>query len=76
METSQRVVKETAKLDKRMILDVVESMQHLIDILNKSYSMMQDFNALADAFKTSNILTTNVMQVSPLLSVVSECLTL
>ena len=49
--------------DNKTIRDVLESMRHLVQMLNNSYRMMQDFNALAETLKTPNILTGDIIQV-------------
>ena len=49
--------------DNKTITDVLESMRHLVQILNNSYRMMQDFNALAETLKTPDILTGDIIQV-------------
>ena len=64
METSQRVLKETANDEYRTISNAVESTRYLARLLNNSHRIMQDFSALAEAYKTSNILTGTIMKVS------------
>ena len=54
--------------DNKTITDVLESMRHLVQILNNSYRMMQGFNALAETLETPNILTGNIIQVRVLFS--------
>ena len=64
METSQRVLKETTNDDNRTISNAVESTRYLAQLLNNSHRMMQDFSALAETYKTSDILTGTIMKVS------------
>ena len=64
METSQRVVKETADRDKMQITAVLDGLQRILEVLNNSYDLVQDFSLLAQRCKTPNILTGNIIQVS------------
>ena len=73
METSQRDLKETANDDNRTISNAVESTRYLVHLLNNSHRMMQDFSALAESYKTSNILTGTIMKVSDYCRVSSIC---
>ena len=63
METSQRVTKETANDDDRTISTAVESIGYLVELLNNSYRMMQDFDTLAETLEATNILTGNIIPV-------------
>ena len=63
METSQRVTKETANDDNRTISIAVESIGYLVELLNNSYKMMQDFGALAKTLEATNILTGKIIPV-------------
>ena len=63
MEISQRVVMDIADIDKRQITALVDSMRHLVDELNKSYRVMQDFSKLAEENQAVNIITESVIDV-------------
>ena len=64
LETSQRVVKETADRDKMQITAVLDGLQQILEVLNNSYDIMQNFSLLAKRYKTPNIVTGNIIQVS------------
>ena len=64
METSQRVVKETAERDKKQITAVLTGLQRILEVLNNSYDMMQNFSLLAQQYKAPDIVTENIIQVS------------
>ena len=64
METSQRVVKETADRDKMQIMAVLDGLQRILEVLNNSYDIMQNFSLLAERYKTPNVITGNIIRVS------------
>ena len=64
METSQRVVKETADRDKKQITVVLASLHRIVEVLNTSYDIMQNFSLLAQKYKAPNIVTGNIIHVS------------
>ena len=66
METSQRVVKEIADRDNQQISTLLEGMGRLVEILNNSYNVMQDFSKFAAEYKAPNIVTENIIHVSVL----------
>ena len=64
LETSQRVVKETAERDKMQITAVLDGLQRILEVLNNSYDIMQNLSLLAQQYKAPNIVTGKVLQVS------------
>ena len=64
METKQRVVKQLAQKDSEQMSKLLRDVSHLVEILNTSYSMMQDFSQLAAEVKAVDILTEDVIAVS------------
>ena len=66
METSQRVVKEIVDRDNQQISTLLDGMGRLVEILNNSYSVMQDFSNFAAEYKAPNIVTENIIHVSVL----------
>ena len=73
METSQRVVKETADRDKKQITAVLDGLQRIVEVLNNLHDIMQDFNLLAQKYKAPNIVTGNIIHVSICLLVGVRC---
>ena len=63
METSQRVVKEIIRKDNATISALLDSMQHLLDLLNSYHDVMQDFSKLAERFGAPDILTGDIINV-------------
>ena len=63
METSQRVVKEIVDRDNQQISTLLDGMERLAEILNNSYSVMQDFSNFAAEYKAPNIVTENIIHV-------------
>ena len=64
LETSQRVVKEMADRDKMQITAVLDGFQRILEVLNNSRDIMQNFSLLAQRYKTPNIVTGKVIHVS------------
>ena len=64
LETSQRVVKETADRDKMQITTVLDGLQRILEVLNNSQDIMQDFNLLAKRYKPPDVITGNIIHVS------------
>ena len=59
METSQKAVKDIAKRDNETIEGLLESMIHLVGLLNISYQGIQDFSKFVP-----NIITEDILDVS------------
>ena len=64
LETSQRVVKETADRDKNQITTVLTGLQRIVEVLNNTYHIMQNFSLLARHYKAPNIVTERIIRVS------------
>ena len=64
METSQEVVKEIVDHDNKQIIALLDSMRHLVELLNNSYHAMQDFSKLAEKLQAPNVLTAGIINVS------------
>ena len=64
LETSQRVVKETADRDKMQITAVIDGLQRILAVLNNSYDIMHDFSLLTQQYKAPNVITGKVLHVS------------
>ena len=66
METSQRVVKEIVNRDNQQLSTLLDGMEGLVEILNNSYNVMQDYSNFAAEYKDPNIVTENIIRVSVL----------
>ena len=64
MEKSQKAIKEIAVKDETQMSTLLDSMGHLVEKLNNSYHVMQNFSILAEAHKVPNILTDDILEVS------------
>ena len=53
METSQRVVKKIVDRDNQQISTLLDGMERLVEILNNSYHVMQNFSNFASEYKVS-----------------------
>ena len=64
MEKSQKAIKEITVKDETQMSTLLDSMGHLVEKLNNSYHVMQNFSILAEAHKVPNILTDDILEVS------------
>ena len=64
MEKSQKAIKEIAVKDETQMSTLLDSMGHLVEKLNNSYHVMQNFSILAETHKVPNILTDDILEVS------------
>ena len=64
METSQRVVKEITDKDTKQIKALVNDTNRLVEILDASKQILEDVSKFAEATKSVNILTEEIIDVS------------